>query len=108
MNNEDRTVDVIVAVASWEPRFALGIKRTLAACTTRRVLLYFVREYGSRTTAARKELQSVMENYPDTECDEHEIEFGSPSAMWRLLGEDLGPGEMAGRRVLVDLTTDAA
>ncbi len=105
MNSEGRTVDVIVAVASWEPRFALGMERTLAACATRRVLLYFVREYGTRTTAAREKLQSVMENYPDVECDEHEIEFGSPSAMWRLLEEDLGPRQMAGRRVLVDLTT---
>ena len=52
-------VDVVVTVASWEPRFIEGIKRTLAECSFRRLLAYFIGEYGGRTEEARRTLRQV-------------------------------------------------
>ena len=57
-------IDVVVTVASWEPRFIQGIKRTLAECSFRRLLAYFIGEYSDRTEEARQSLRQVAEEHP--------------------------------------------
>lgn len=105
MNRQRPVVDVIVAVASWEPRFVLGMKRTLERFPTERILLYFIREYGGRTVTAREELQRLLRQYPEVTYEEREVEFEAPRDMWQLLERDLGPRARGGGTVLVDLTT---
>ena len=98
-------VDTIVGVTSWEPRFALGMKRTLGYCSTNQVLSYFVGEYGERTREARSTLEELVATYPGVELSERELRFGAPEEAWRTLQKDLGPGGVVGRRVLIDITT---
>ena len=98
-------VDVVVTVASWEPRFIEGIQRTLAECSFRRLLAYFIGEYGDRTEAARRALRQMADDRPGVALDEQEMRFCAPEAAWRMLEKDLGPGAGIEGRVLVDLTT---
>ena len=97
-------VDLIVTVASWEPRFILGMERTLKKYSSRRLLVYFVSEYETRTREARTRLK-VIANQRRIELTEKNISFRSPGKTWRLLGGDLGPTSDGGRDVLLDLTT---
>ena len=98
-------VDVVVTVASWEPRFSEGIKRTLAECSFRRLLAYFIGEYGGRTEETRRTLRQVAGEQTGVVFEEREVSFCAPVAAWRMLERDLGPGAGIERRVLVDLTT---
>ena len=98
-------VDLIVTVASWEPRFILGMERTLEQCSSPRLLAYFVSEYKQRTQEARTRLR-ILANQRQIRLEEQEMSFRSPKSTWCLLEGHLGPNSDAGhRRVLMDLTT---
>ena len=105
MKSKRSAFDVVVTVASWEPRFALGIERTLQECSAGRILAYFVGEYGDRTEQARQALRKLVEGHPGVSLQEQEMTFGAPSIAWRMLEKDLGPSAGIGDSVLVDLTT---
>ena len=87
MKSRCRVFDAVVTVASWEPRFLLGLRRTLQECTSKRIIAYFVREYNDRTEEARKELRQVGEE-ARIDLQEEEISFGEPAETWLRLGEE--------------------
>ena len=99
-----RRFDLIVTVSSWEPRFLLGIERTLQECAAKKILAYFVGEYRDRTRNARAELQRLADT-TGIELDERQVAFGKPSDTWATIGKDVGPGAGFENPVLVDLTT---
>ena len=105
MKSSRRAFDALVTVASWEPRFVPGLKRTLQECSARRILAYFIGEYGDRTEEARHALRKMLKEHPEVDLKEQEITFGAPGAAWRMLEKDLGPTAGIGEAVLVDLTT---
>ena len=105
MSSEISTVDVVVTVASWEPRFLLGIRRTLQDVTARRLVAYFLREYGDRTDEARQTLRQLAQDRPGLDFEERELSFCAPDVTWCTLEKDLGPGAGVGKRVLLDITT---
>ena len=105
MKSRRRAFDILVTVASWEPRFVLGLKRTLQECSARRILAYFIGEYGDRTEEARHALRKILKKHPGVALKEQEITFGAPGAAWRMLEKDLGPTAGIRKAVLVDLTT---
>lgn len=104
MKGECRVFDAIVTVASWEPRFLLGLKQTLRECSAKRVVAYFVGEYSDRTEEARRELQDI-ERESEIDLQEEEIHFGRPAETWSTLERSLGPGAKFEGAVLLDLTT---
>ncbi len=105
MTGRHSAFDVLVTVASWEPRFLLGIERTLQQHSAERILAYFVGEYGDRTAEARRALRKISKAHSGTDLHEQEMTFGAPDGAWRLLEKDLGPAAGIGGSVLVDLTT---
>ena len=105
MDNAARSVDTIVGVASWEPRFALGMERLLEQWSTTRMLLYFMGEYQSRTADARRRIKQLVTGRHGVVYEEHQIRFGRPGETWRTLERHMGPRAEAGERVLMDLTT---
>ena len=106
MNSTRKTFDTIVTVCSWEPRFLLGIQRTLRQCSAKAMLAYFIGEYGDRTREAREGLRElVARQQPSLDLQEREMTFGTPTAAWEMLQRDLGPKAGVGDAVLVDLTT---
>ena len=98
-------VDTIVGVASWEPRFALGMERLLERWSTKRVLMYFMGEYQSRTADARRRIKHLVAGRREVAFEEHQIRFGRPEETWRTLERHMGPRADVGEKVLVDLTT---
>ena len=105
MSNEISTVDAIITVASWEPRFLLGIRRTLEKFTTRRVVAYFFAEYSDRTEEARKILGDFVKDQLGLVFEEIQLDFREPRITWRRLERDLGPDARVGKRLLLDITT---
>ena len=105
MTGRHKAFDVLVTVASWEPRFVLGIERTLQERSAGRILAYFIGEYGNRTEEARHALRKISKEHPGIDLREQEMTFGAPDVAWRLLERDLGPTAGIGDAVLVDLTT---
>ena len=97
-------VDLIITVASWEPRFILGMERTLKQYSSSRLLVYFVSEYEERTQEARTRLSGLADQR-QIRLEEQDISFRYPERTWRRLEEHLGPNSDAGRRILMDLTT---
>ena len=105
MDSAVHDVDVIVSVASWEPRSVSGMKRILERYSTKRVLMYFMYEYRKRTTEARARMKELLYEHPQIETDEQEIWFSVPQKTWHTLKEHVGPSAGVGKRVLIDLTT---
>ena len=105
MDRKGCTVDVIVGVASWEPRFELGMRRLLELYSTKRVLMYYMVEYRRRTEQSRDHVRQMLANRRNVALEEHEISFAAPGATWRSLERRLGPSANIGKRVLLDLTT---
>ena len=97
-------IDSIITVASWEPRFILGMERTLKQYSSPRLLVYFVSEYEKRTQEARTRL-SRFAGQRQIQLEEQEISFRYPEKTCCLLEKQLGPSSGAGRRILMDLTT---
>ncbi len=105
MTADRKTFDTIVTVCSWEPRFLLGMRRTLRECSAKTILAYFLGEYGDRTKEAREGLRElVREQRSSLVLKEREMTFATPTAAWELLRRDVGP-ESAFGNALVDLTT---
>ena len=100
-----KTTDLLITVASWEPRFILGIERTLEQWLPSHVVAYYLQEYEGSTEEARSRLRKLLRDR-QVSFQEHTIEFGSPEHTWRLLEQHLGPkSESPYRHVLIDLTT---
>ena len=105
MTRRHKTFGVLVTVASWEPRFLLGLRQTLQECSAGLILAYFIGEYGGRTEKARGALQQIVKENPGVRLKEREIWFSAPDDAWRLLEKELGPRAGIEDAVLVDLTT---
>jgi hypothetical protein len=99
-----KAVERIVTVASWEPRFLLGLERALERYEVSRVLVYYVKEYEERTRSGRRQLGDLAANRA-LELSVREIAYGSPSRTWRMIEEDLGSARSRDAGVLLDLTT---
>ena len=97
-------VDLIITVASWEPRFILGMERTLERYSSPRLLVYFVSEYEQRTQEARTRLSGLADQRK-IRLKEQDISFRYPERTWCRLEKHLGPNSDPGRRILMDLTT---
>ena len=97
--------DAVVTVASWEPRFLLGLRRILAENSVSRICAYYLREYGDRTREVRRELNQVASQYGVLKVEERELAFGEPVETWNRLQQDFGKSGEVGSAVLVDLTT---
>ncbi|MDE2822243.1 MAG: hypothetical protein OXK79_01905 [Chloroflexota bacterium] len=98
------TVDLIIAVASWEPRFLMGMRSILERYRTQRMLVYFLNEYRNVTSEPRRELNHLAEAQR-IDIETREIQFSSPSSTWRALEADLASNRRPAERVLLDLTT---
>ena len=98
------SIESIVTVASWEPRFELGLERLLDDTSTNRVLMYNFDEYALRTEAVRNSVREKL-RARSVELIEERLQFKSPAIAWRKLKSDLYRESRVGEEVLVDITT---
>lgn len=98
-------VERVVTVASWEPRFLLGLERALDRYETSEIVAYYVREYEEWTRPQRRGLERLARGR-NVELTEREISYASPSETWQMIEADLGPkADRIPGRVLLDVTT---
>src|SRR5258708_36740086 len=98
------TTRVIVAVAGWEERFALGTESDLLAHIPGECLIIVFEEFIAQTRANRhriKELCSKM----SVRYTEVRVPRSVPAQVWRQLQQIFAIAELEGKEVLINITT---
>jgi len=91
----------IVTVASWEPRFHLGLSDFLSSQQCELLITFFFDGFASRTSSYRNELKS-------RNCDfykEVELPFGDSLKAWHFMSDILKTHIAPGDKVVFDITT---
>lgn len=94
----------MISVASWEPRFELGLERSLERYRPRRLVLYHYHGYAARTADARARIVERARNL-EIDVSDCALRFSDRRASWSRLKEDLYEARPTGERALLDITT---
>lgn len=97
-------INTIVVVASWEPRFQIGLKRLLDETRASNVLMYYFEEYRERTLEGREAIQLMAQSRGFNLAIER-LTFERPAESWRTLQATLHTEPKYHGSVLVDITT---
>jgi hypothetical protein len=100
MNNDQ----IIITVASWEPRFWLGFERLVARQLPKQVYMYFYKEYATNTEPSRKKVRDFCQNNQII-LYELGLSFSDPVYSCRTLYKSVGLADLAGKNLVVDITT---
>lgn len=97
--------DVLIAVASWEERFAAGTERSLGLGGVSDVICLASTRYAGETRAASDRVRQACD-YAGARFDRREVDFEDQVTTYRLIsaiaaGENVG----AARDVIFDLST---
>jgi hypothetical protein len=95
---------IIFTVASWEPRFALGIERVVAQYPAERIVMYFYAEYAQLSSQNRADVRLSCEKR-NIAIEEHELSFADPIGSWTMLYKTASSTQFNNRPVVVDITT---
>ena len=95
---------LFVTMASWEDRFLLGSRKTLAQLRPRRAIMYFAEEYEDWSKENRFQFEACCQDLHIT-CEPRKVSFMSPLRTWRTLKDDLTSQTVASTEVTVDITT---
>jgi hypothetical protein len=94
----------VITGASWEPRFVLGLERVLQMAQTNRVLVLRYQEFTRMTDEAVRQVRTLCTS-AGVHVSETELSYTSPERTWERMRDLLTAPELAGRNVLVDLST---
>ena len=96
--------ELLITVASWEERFALGMKNLVVESNPNNILMFHFKEYDEYSAENRKLVTQL--------CDERgvslqstEISFGEPVKTWRTIFDTLELAKLDGKEVIIDFTT---
>ena len=95
---------VLVTVASWEPRFELGSKRLLQLYDVRKIILFFFEEFAPRTEPSRKKVHALAEA-KGIDVVERRLKFDDPLLSWQMLKVTVEDQIAPDASVLVDIST---
>ncbi len=97
--------NLLIVVASWEDRFALGIKRSLADDAVDTVICLASRRYVAKTQEARKHARYYCEN-ANVKFDERMFDFEDQIESYRVVGRLVQEGLFqSADNVTLDLST---
>jgi len=95
---------MIITCASWEDRFYLGFERLLRQEKPTSVIMYYYKEYASRTNDNRLKVdQLCKENV--VSLHNHELSFDDPAYSWKKLFRTITGFESIDKNIIVDITT---
>jgi hypothetical protein len=95
--------DVVVAVAGWEERFALGIERDVERYSPREAVVICFDEYNEVTAHGRRNAASSLGN---AGCSYSELNVPrEPVEIWRRCRDVFFDQRWSSKSVLVDITT---
>jgi len=97
-------VNLLIAAASWEDRFCLGLERTINTASVNKVVIFYFEEYADWTSESRARAKAFCER-------EHvavrfaSLKYQRPDDAWHnirsVLVEEIRPGD----EILVDIST---
>src|SRR5690349_13819201 len=96
-------VDAVIAVAGWEERFHLGLKRDLEDYRPAEAIVLCFEEYSEVTAGTR---ESVREAYGESGAGYFELSVPrNPVEIWRRMRDEFSQPRWSSKTVLVDITT---
>lgn len=96
--------DLLIFVASWEERCALGLMDDLRTYVPKHVELYYIDSYSDRTGPTREQAERLCKEHGAT-ISSHELPSDSPAGCWTILSDILSEFSGQNISVVVDLTT---
>jgi hypothetical protein len=99
-----RSTDLMITVASWEERCWLGFQRDMEKFNPTRIRLYFFKEYTDVTAANRQKIIAYCSE-KGIAVESYKLTFENPAASWHTLYDTLTDTALAGKRVVIDITT---
>lgn len=96
--------EILVTVASWEPRFWLGFQKVTTTHIPREVFMYFYSEYSQLSEPNREKVRKFC-GERQVRLHEDMLSFSAPTESWRTLYTTITEAGISGQRVLVDITT---
>lgn len=98
-------MEAIISLASWEPRFLIGMENILDKYkTVKHFTLYYFKEYAHKTLEARTRVKSKINNF-DIQFLESEISFNNANESWRTIFNTLYIEGCNSKHTLIDITT---
>lgn len=96
--------DCLVAVASWEERFAQGIQHTIKTTRFSSAVIFHSLECADKTSSNRADVVDLLnsKNIKAKSCD---FEFGDPKITWEKIVLFLNGNVEKSSRVLFDIST---
>jgi hypothetical protein len=95
---------LFVTMASWEDRFLLGSRKTLAQLKPRRAIMYYAEEYEDWSQENRFQFEACCQELR-VSCEPRRVSLLSPVSTWRTLKDDLTSQIVVSTEVTVDITT---
>lgn len=98
-------IDAIISLASWEPRFLLGIEKILDKYEKPKMMItYYFKEYAPITCQARGKVKKIVTEL-GIQLVEHKLSFNKPDESWRNIFDTIFRDKYDYKNTLLDLTT---
>lgn len=94
----------VVTVASWEPRFWLGLQSILTDKGIAAITLYYMKEYADRTKQVREMAKGLAEQ-KNLAVSEIQLSFQCPQATWSAIGSYVSNKLDSNDSIMLDITT---
>lgn len=99
-----KAAETLVAFASWEDRFGLGLVRSLERCSVGCVLVFCFEEYEVRTSEQRNRIRKYCGNC-GVGYSEICVSTTNPARSWRTIHDAFSKWFSQNDRILVDIST---
>ncbi len=96
--------DLMITVASWEPRFLLGFEDRIEKHLPKKVMMFYYADYAELSKENRLKAKKKCRDMK-VKMSEIEIHFGSPKNSWFTFKEVLGKERLKSKKVIIDITT---
>ena len=96
--------ELLIAFASWEDRFRLGLERNLENIEAQKVLVFYFDSYSERTKENRDAVEKVC-GRKDIEYVSKCLDVNKSAKNWRMVLESVEGAIQGQQGVLVDIST---
>lgn len=96
--------ELIITVASWEPRFLLGLREMVVESHPRNLLMYHYEEYDAYSVANRTKVNQLC-RVKGIGLQSISVSFRDPVRTWRTMFDSLKLDELSDKAAIIDFTT---
>jgi hypothetical protein len=100
-----KKITAIISLASWEPRFILGIEKILSKYQNPKIIIiFYIKEYAHITSVAREKVKNRSAEL-GIELIEKELTFDKPDESWKTIFDVIYQEHYDLKNTLLDITT---